>query len=903
MTAAAASRRAAPWAVALIAIWMAALAGARPLNVPDEGRYAEVAREMLVTGDFVTPRLNGVPFLDKPPLFYWLEAASFAALGVHPFSARLVPALLGALGCALLLLAGGRLHGGRAGLLGALVLAANPYYFGASQYVNHDLAVAVLVSAALLAFAVGLVDERPGRGLWVVGGCAAAGLAVLTKGLIGVLFPFGIAGLWVVLTRRWSRVPWGALGLGLLLLAALVLPWVIAVRAANPDFLHYFVVVQHFQRYAGGGFNNPMGPAFYVVLVGVGLLPWTPQLPSALRRAALAFRGNRADPEARLLLVLWPAAVLIFFSIPRSKIAGYALPALPPLALLLGAWWDEALRRKGSPRAVAVSGGVTAAFGLLLVGAPPLLSGRAAVPGPAAARLAATGLLALAAAAVVLRAHRRGDLRRALAGQVAFAAILGSGAILAVPHLIRDGTGPLADRMRPALRAGDRVVCYRRYFYDLPLHLGLREPLVVADDWGDPRIAEQDNWRRELWLGLRRRPEAAAWMVTPARFREMCGARDRCFVVARRTDAAELESAGLVPLGEWGGAMLLATPAAAGGFAEAPRAPSALRAAMGVPARRERAAVEGLADDVGRAALDLVEDTPQVLADDPEREQLDAGEEHDADHDGRVAGHGDVVDQLLEDHPGAVPERQRRDGGARERQSPERQVGEGGEPRHGEPQQPAVGVGGAPRHARPHLELEGAAPEADPGVQPLHESGPLREALQGLDHPAVEESEVPGPGRDLDACPQGEEAVEEGSSEALRERLVSPVRSHAVDHVVPVAPALEHPVEQVERVLPVCVEDHHHLAARNLQAGAERSLLAEVPGELQVVDVADLGDAEDLLARGVSAAVVHHHDLEAVAQGGQAGRERGQEGAGVLGLVVHGHDRRDRGRRAPRRGG
>ena len=548
----------------LLLAWFVAFTGARPLNVPDEGRYAEVAREMLVSGDWVTPRLNGVPFLDKPPLFSWTEAAGFAIFGVHTWTARLAPALMAALGCLFVLLAGARLHGWRAGLLGAVILAANPYYFGASQYVNHDLAVAVWISGALLAFAVALSSDGPARPALVVAGCAAAGLAVLTKGLIGVVFPFGFIGLWVLLTWRWSRVPWLALGAGLLVLAALVVPWVTAVQAANPDFLHYFFVTQHFERFTGRGFNNPMGPGFYLVVLAAGLLPWTPLLPSALRRAAAAFRADRADHGAELLLLLWPALVVLFFSIPRSKIAGYALPALPPLAMLLGVWWDRALERPdGRRRAIAVSGWIMAGIAAALLLVPPLLPDRVPMAPAATAWLAATGLGALAASGLVLWAHRAGRMRLALAGHVAFAAIFGAGALLSVPHLVKDGTGSLAGIIRPLLREGDRVVCYRRYFYDLPVHLDRREPLVVVDDWDDPEIPHQDNWRRELWLGLRWRPEAAAWMISPERYRSLCGPGARCFTLVRRADAAELDSLGLVQLGEAGDALLLATPAAA----------------------------------------------------------------------------------------------------------------------------------------------------------------------------------------------------------------------------------------------------------------------------------------------------------------------------------------------------
>ena len=169
------SRRQILVAAGVLLAWFLAFVGARPLTVPDEGRYAEVAREMVVTGDWVTPRLNGVPFLDKPPLFYWMEALAFSAFGVHPWTARLPLALMGTLGSLLVLLAGARLYGRRAGFLAAAVLAVSPFYYGASQYVNHDLTVAVWITAALLSFAAALPADGAWRPGWLLAGCASAG--------------------------------------------------------------------------------------------------------------------------------------------------------------------------------------------------------------------------------------------------------------------------------------------------------------------------------------------------------------------------------------------------------------------------------------------------------------------------------------------------------------------------------------------------------------------------------------------------------------------------------------------------------------------------------------------------------------------------------------------------------
>lgn len=546
---------------ALFLGWFLAFTGARPLNVPDEGRYAEVAREMVLWGDWVTPRLDGVPFLDKPPLFYWMAALGFRAFGVHVWTARLVPALMGALGCLVVFLAGARLYGRRAGLLAAAVLAVSPFYFGSSQYVNHDLAVAVWISAAVLAFAVALPAQGRWRPAWLLAGCAAAGLAVLTKGLVGIVFPFGVAGLWALAARRRARVAWAAVAAGAGLLAALVLPWIVAAQAANPDFLHYFFVTQHFERYTSTGFNNPAGPVFYLVVLAAGLLPWTPLLPAAVRRAVAAFRRDRSDGGADLLLLLWPALVVVFFSIPRSKIAGYVAPAVPPLALLLGRWWDQVLPGAGDPpRSLRASGWLMVALAAAL-GAAPLLPARV-LPPAAAARLAVAGLASLAAASVALAALRRHRMGLCFAGHAGFAAALCAGVLLAVPEVVRDGTGPLAEQMRPLLRPGDVVANYRRYYYDLPLLLDRRDPIVVADDWSDPAIPATDNWRRELWLGLRREPRAASWLVGPGRLGVLCSGEARCFVLAPRRALPELEGLGLVAVAENGDQVLAASRAA-----------------------------------------------------------------------------------------------------------------------------------------------------------------------------------------------------------------------------------------------------------------------------------------------------------------------------------------------------
>jgi 4-amino-4-deoxy-L-arabinose transferase-like glycosyltransferase len=541
--------------------------GLRPYNVPDEGRYGEVAREMLRSGDLVTPRLDGVPFLDKPPLLYWLEAASFRTFGVHPWSARLVTALLGFLGCALVLAAGTRLYGPRAGALAAIVLAANPLWYGGSQYVNHDVAVATWISAALLCFAVGDREEGRARWRWLMGGYVAMGLALMTKGLIGVVLPLGTLGLWILATRHWQALRRGHLLAGSALTLAIAVPWHAIAQRANPQLLHYLFVVQHFQRFTSGGFNNQIGPLFYPAMLAAGLLPWTPLLPGAIGRAWRAFRADRVAGRTDLLLLVWPLVVVVFFSIPRSKIVGYVLPAVPALALLLGRHLDAVLEERAPlRRPLAVAAALMALLGAAVVGAP--LTGR--VPGLAgtpAALAVGTGLGLLGAAALVVVARRRGAPRLAIGAMAGFTCLLAAGLLAVAPAVTRDSTLPLVERIRPLLRDGDRVACWGRYFYDLPLYLDRREPVVVATRWDDPEIPRRDTWQRELWLGREWDPRGREWLVSPEELAATCGAGGaRCLIVAKGRDLPAVQAA--MPLdvvAEANGAVLLASRAVVAG--------------------------------------------------------------------------------------------------------------------------------------------------------------------------------------------------------------------------------------------------------------------------------------------------------------------------------------------------
>ncbi len=324
----------APWVLGLLALWLLATAGLRPLMLPDEGRYAEVARGMLM-GDGLVPLLNGLPFFHKPPLTYWVDLAAMQLLGVSAFAARMGPALGAWLMGAAMWLTLRRWHGERVAAAGLMALASCAFFYVGGQYVNHDMLVAGTLTLAVLAFARAL--EQPGQvdARWRLAGWAACALAVLAKGLIGIVLPALIIGPWLLASGRWRDLLRLLHPAGLALFALLALPWFVAMQQRHPGFFDYFVMEQHFRRYASAGtFNNRQPLWFYFAVLPLLTLPWSAWAPAAARRFVQQRAWAAADGRAALL-AWWLLAVLLFFSAPKSKLVGYILPTLAPWCMLI----------------------------------------------------------------------------------------------------------------------------------------------------------------------------------------------------------------------------------------------------------------------------------------------------------------------------------------------------------------------------------------------------------------------------------------------------------------------------------------------------------------------------------------------------------------------------------------
>jgi 4-amino-4-deoxy-L-arabinose transferase-like glycosyltransferase len=335
-----------------LALWLAATAGLRPLLVPDEGRYAGVAREML-RGDGWLPTLDGLPYFHKPPLFYWLDMAAMHVVGINEFAARF-GCLVGAwlLGAALYLFMR-RSHGIATATRTLVVLATCPFYFLGAQYANHDMLVAGLITVAVLLF-VRAAEAAPSERLrWCVGAWVACGFALLSKGLIGVVLPALVVGPWLLVQGRWRSMLALLHPLGLAAFALVALPWMMAMQARYPGFFDYFIVEQHFRRYALSTFNNARPFWFLVVALPLLTVPWSLWLAAGARRLVAA------PPPLAGLLAWWVVAIVGFFSIPTSKLVGYVLPAVAPWCAFI------AFAMEARPARPAVRHAITAVAALV----------------------------------------------------------------------------------------------------------------------------------------------------------------------------------------------------------------------------------------------------------------------------------------------------------------------------------------------------------------------------------------------------------------------------------------------------------------------------------------------------------------------------------------------------------
>ncbi len=478
-------------ALLLAALWFSGL-DHRSLVRPDEGRYGEIAREMATSGDWVTPRLNAYRYFEKPPLQYWATATAYRLFGVDEWTTRLWTALTGFAGIALVFLFANRILGPPAGFVAAAVLAGSGLYAFMGQLATLDMAFACFATLAVFGFALGQMDDAPpaARRRWMWAGWLGMALATLSKGLAGVVLPVAAVGVYILLRRDFRRLRELRLLTGGLLFLAVTAPWFVLVADRNPEFLRFFFIQEHFQRYTSTLHGRYEPFWYFVPVLAIGILPWLPAALAALWFAPRERSGARFEPVP--FLVAWCATVFLFFSASDSKLPSYVLPIFPALAVLI-AW--QLARADRRFLAFQAGFGALAGLGLALFG---LFIDRFAGSDTPHAVTADYRPWLVGAGALLLLASA-GSLALAAQGRrVASMILLGIGALAATKavtlghesHVEQRSAGPLIARAQPAFAAAAQKAplattpffMVELFDHTIPWYLGRTVTLVADKD-------------------------------------------------------------------------------------------------------------------------------------------------------------------------------------------------------------------------------------------------------------------------------------------------------------------------------------------------------------------------------------------------------------------------------------
>jgi 4-amino-4-deoxy-L-arabinose transferase-like glycosyltransferase len=484
--------------------------GGAALFEPDEGRNAEVAREILLLDDWITPHYDFIPRLDKPVFFFGLVALSFKVFGLSEWAARL-PAVLAALGCLSLTYVLARsTFGCRAALWSVLILVTSVEFFALSRFVILDMVLAMFITLSLVCFWLGHLATGPRRKFLILSMYVSMGAATLLKGPIGLVLPSAVIFFYLLLSRKWALLGEMELPLGVPLFVIVAVSWYVAVEFRNPGYLRHFLYEENVARFTTTEFKRN-GPWYYFVMVlAGGFFPWTALVPMTV-----AEFGKRSLADEDLFLILWIALPFLVFSFSASKLPHYILPLYPPLAILVGARVAKAFSEAPSARMSRLLALPAVTFFLVAL-LPALLflpsdflpkeiqpQVYAALPGTPILFTAGVG----AALMLVLAAIKKGLWRSEF--YVYGSTALGFALFILVAEPIIDSVSlnrsskQLAAAAASVIHDGDQLVLYDKYLSSLPFYLDIRQPILVVWSGNKSKVLGSD-------YVARKRPEPAA---------------------------------------------------------------------------------------------------------------------------------------------------------------------------------------------------------------------------------------------------------------------------------------------------------------------------------------------------------------------------------------------------------
>ena len=460
---------------------------------PDEARYSEIAREMFVSGNFVTPLLNHMVFFDKPAMYYWLTAFAMKLFGVTEFAARFFPAVFGIVGIIATYFFTRFIANKRTAFIAAVVLGTAPLFWGAAHYSNMDLLVAIFVTISLYAFWVGIhLNHKKMSSLFLYTSYAFSAIAILTKGLLGFVFPCMVIGLWILCCNQWRVILKMRLITGLILIAVIIFPWFYLVQKQNPEFFHYFFVIQQWQRYLTQNFNSQHGLWFYPTFIILGLMPWGIFIFNSICQTLKDIWHKTENAKLYAFLLIWFFSILIFFSIPSSKLVGYILPVLPPMAILLAIQINK-LWEKYPSRMQKI-------------------------------------FITLVVLTVIVEVTLM---------------------LTMTTQMNKHSTKPIALKIQPLLDKNIQLVTYSHNYYDLSFYTG--QPVYIVANWDKPNLIDEDNWKSRFLYAAVHHPNEAKYLLSEAAFKKFWNSKQSIVVIIRSSRLKKFKAYQYYVIAEAGG--------------------------------------------------------------------------------------------------------------------------------------------------------------------------------------------------------------------------------------------------------------------------------------------------------------------------------------------------------------
>lgn len=505
----------------------------RVLSVPDEGRYVEIPREMTVNHDYITPRINQVKYLEKPPLFYWLQAGTINLFrhlepnhATPEWVVRIPNLLIALFGCAFLYVTTRLLFDRLVGYLSALILGTSILYSVLARFVTLDMTVSVLISACLLSFLVA-TDSTKSR-IWLYFSYIFSALAVLTKGLIGILLPGVVIIAWMLLTNQIYLLKKIHILRGILLFLIITLPWHVLVQIHNPEFFNFYIIEQQFLRYFTTVAHRYQPPWFFIPIVLFGLLPWCFLLPQAIWKSFPKNRTQLITQSKPLFFLLWAGILFCFFSYSQSKLIPYILPILPAISILIGRYLAN-LAKDNQIDSGFRWGFVSFPILILLIMIGGLIWFKGDLDQINLTSLIC-GIVLMIFSGIIpgIIALKFKHIKQAIY-MLALLGGLSNSLLLYALKPISDNRSikPLVNVLKTYMHPQDQVFSYATYYQDLPFYL--ERTINVVDYLG------------ELEFGVQQQPETRRWMISKKTFLARWRLNQRSFMLTSNACYNELK--------------------------------------------------------------------------------------------------------------------------------------------------------------------------------------------------------------------------------------------------------------------------------------------------------------------------------------------------------------------------